>query len=69
MTPVFLPRIKLAARSVKLSDCEDLYEEVRHLATAEEVFDAVRDWGKGNGKNDSEEDLAVSEDGVGPRRK
>lgn len=66
MTPVFLPRIKLAARSVKLSDCEELFEEVRHLATAEAVFEVVRDWGKGNGNGKKEEgeevDLATAED-------
>jgi len=65
MTPVFLPRIKLAARSVKLSYCEELFEEVRHLATAEAVFEVVRDWGKGNGngkKEEGEEDLATAED-------
>ncbi|MEZ5988311.1 MAG: phosphoenolpyruvate--protein phosphotransferase [Planctomycetota bacterium] len=44
MAPVFLPRIKLAARSVSVKECEELFASVSTLATAEEVYEAVRAW-------------------------
>lgn len=43
MSPVFLPRIKLTARSVNISDCEKLLELVQTLGSADEVRDHVRE--------------------------
>ncbi len=42
MTPVFLPRVKLALRSVTIQDCEALWGEVRQLGDAETARERVR---------------------------
>ena len=43
MAPVFLPRVKLTVRSAHLGRCEELWQAVQELATAEEVREAVRE--------------------------
>ena len=44
MTPVFLPRVKLALRSVTIDDCVDLWTEVRAMGDAESVRERVRNF-------------------------
>ena len=42
MSPVFLPQVKLSVRSLRVGDCEKLWERVRTLHTGEEVREALR---------------------------
>jgi len=49
MSPVFMPRVKLSIRSVEIEQCEQLWQRVKTLGTAEEIRDALRVANK-NGK-------------------
>ncbi|PIE24179.1 MAG: phosphoenolpyruvate--protein phosphotransferase [Planctomycetota bacterium] len=46
MAPVFLPQVKLAVRSLKVSDCEKLWEAVRDLHTGDELRARFRELGE-----------------------
>ncbi|MFQ5503508.1 MAG: phosphoenolpyruvate--protein phosphotransferase [Planctomycetota bacterium] len=50
MTPVFLPRVKLALRSVDIEQCEELHAKVAECGTADEVREAVRESAARSGK-------------------
>jgi phosphotransferase system enzyme I (PtsI) len=43
MSPVFLPQVKLTVRSLDVGSCEELWDRVKRLRTAEEVREVVRE--------------------------